>query len=707
MGDFNAKVGECQPDEEATIGKFGYGQRNKRGEMLLEFAAQHKLVTGNTFFKKNKNRYWAWESPDGHTRNQIDFILSSQRGIIQDCGVITNVDIGSDHRMVRAKLHISKRLARLKFIRNEKKSKINILRLREKRPEFQLELKNRFEGLDIEELDLDQKYQTISSTVMEVAAEVAPQEKRRKQITEEDKEIEALDRRRKELTEITDKSIPEKSEYRELVKTVRKKRRQRSRKKRKEQIEIILKSGRGPQHIAKLNRRKSRMHQMRQTDGVLTNDRQEILNVCADFYKDLYSSKSNEAKPNTISPDISAIPSITQKEVDVKEMKDSKAPGTDDITSDIIKVGGAGITQHLVGLYNQILDEKRIPVCWKEAKVILLYKKGEKTDIKTYRPISLLSHVYKIFTRIIQNRIKGVLDENQPREQAGFRIGYSTVDHLHAINQLIEKANEYNLKLCIGYIDYEKAFDSVEHKDLFTALPMEDIFRKLNLQERGINIDGEKLTDLRFADDVALVTTSVKDMEVQLNDLNKGSKKIGLNIHKGKTKYMTNHQSEDVIVVEGDVIERVERYRYLGQTVKMEDNTREAALIRIKAVWKTKTKKKNKDDSYWQNFVNFIESENNTCNHKGKLYFYDAKSTLNKLFKPKVYFCAATNARLLCYLPKKEYGKPQIDIPLQSSCEISSPVKDGGKEYGIQVQVKKGKVYSFNCTTSLEALIGS
>ncbi|XP_072042951.1 uncharacterized protein [Amphiura filiformis] len=93
---------------------------------------------------------------------------------------------------------------------------------------------------------------------------------------------------------------------------------------------------------------------------------------------------------------------------------------------------------------------------------------------------------------------------------------------------------------------------------------MEDIFRKLNLQERGINIDDEKLTDLRFADDVALVTRSVKDMEVQLNDLNKGSKKIGLNIHKGKTKYMTNYLSEDVIVVEGDVIEKMIDMRWAG-----------------------------------------------------------------------------------------------------------------------------------------------
>ena len=164
------------------------------------------------------------------------------------------------------------------------------------------------------------------------------------------------------------------------------------------------------------------------------------------------------------------------------------------------------------------------------------------------------------------------------------------MDHLHALNQVIEKANEYNLELCVGFIDYDKAFDSVEHNDLFTALckvgvneryvqllediytdanakyfilkmmseklltsreggvrqgdtispkifttAMEDIFKKLNLQERGVKVDGEKFTDLRYADDVVLIAISVKHMEVQLNELNQGSKKIRLNIHKGKT----------------------------------------------------------------------------------------------------------------------------------------------------------------------------
>ena len=423
----------------------------------------------------------------------------------------------------------------------------------------------------VEEAGVDERYQLISDTLMEVAAEIAPQGKRKKQITEEDIAIETLDRKRKELREIQDKTTSQKIEYTELVKTVRKKRRQRSRKKREEQIKSILTSGRGAQHINKLSRKKTRMHQMKQKDGNITNDRQEILNVCADFYQELYSSKSSESKPNIISPDQSAIPQVTVREVEVaiKEMKDNKAPGTDDITSDIIKIGGARIIKELTKLYNQIMEEKRIPVCWKEAKIILLHKKGDKTDIKNYRPISLLSHVYKIFTRILQTRMKRILDENQPREQAGFRSAYSTLDHLHALNQVIEKANEYNLELCVGYIDYEKAFDSVEHKDLFTALrkvgvnegyvqllediytdatakihiendvsktiniergvrrrdtispkifttAMEDILKKLNLQERGLNVDGENLTDLRFADDVTLIATSVKDMEVQL-----------------------------------------------------------------------------------------------------------------------------------------------------------------------------------------------
>lgn len=102
--------------------------------------------------------------------------------------------------------------------------------------------------------------------------------------------------------------------------------------------------------------------------------------------------------------------------------------------------------------------------------------------------------------------------------------------------------------------------DTISPK-IFTAAIEEEVFKKLDLTERGINIDGEWLTDLRFADDVALVTASVKDMEHQLNKVNSESKKIGLKMHKGKTKYMANFKTNETLEiehVEDEVIEKVE-----------------------------------------------------------------------------------------------------------------------------------------------------
>ena len=96
--------------------------------------------------------------------------------------------------------------------------------------------------------------------------------------------------------------------------------------------------------------------------------------------------------------------------------------------------------------------------------------KRDMKDIKNYRPISLLSHMYKLFTRILQKRMEKVVDKNLPIEQAGFRKGYSTFDHLQTVTQLIEKCNEFKRPLCIGYIDYERAFGSIEHEAIFKAL---------------------------------------------------------------------------------------------------------------------------------------------------------------------------------------------------------------------------------------------
>lgn len=68
-----------------------------------------------------------------------------------------------------------------------------------------------------------------------------------------------------------------------------------------------------------------------------------------------------------------------------------------------------------------------------------------------------------LFTKIITLRLINRLDTAQPVEQAGFSSGFSTLGHIHTTRQVLEKCSEYNQPFVVAFIDYEKAFDSVEH----------------------------------------------------------------------------------------------------------------------------------------------------------------------------------------------------------------------------------------------------
>ena len=95
----------------------------------------------------------------------------------------------------------------------------------------------------------------------------------------------------------------------------------------------------------------------------------------------------------------------------------------------------------------------------------------------------------------------------------------------------------------------------------------------------------EKMSDLRFADDVALTTENVKDMEHQLSTVNEEILKTGLKTQKGKTKFMTNIDITDNMQIDGTEVEKVMTYKYLRQTIAMENRTKQEVSMRIKAGW--------------------------------------------------------------------------------------------------------------------------
>ena len=127
--------------------------------------------------------------------------------------------------------------------------------------------------------------------------------------------------------------------------------------------------------------------------------------------------------------------------------------GRDQVNIDTLNALEETIAKQLVKLYTKCIIERLISKTWNKQILVIFVKKWNRKDIKNYRPICLLSNMYKLFTKIISTRLEKKLDENQQREQAGFRSKYPTTDHTHAINQLKKKCREYNIPRCVTFVD--------------------------------------------------------------------------------------------------------------------------------------------------------------------------------------------------------------------------------------------------------------
>ena len=97
IGNWNAKVGSQETP--GVTGKFGLGLQNEAGQRLIEFCQENALVIANTLFQQHKRRLYTWTSPDSQHRNQIDYILCSQRwrSSVQSTKTRPGADCGSDH----------------------------------------------------------------------------------------------------------------------------------------------------------------------------------------------------------------------------------------------------------------------------------------------------------------------------------------------------------------------------------------------------------------------------------------------------------------------------------------------------------------------------------------------------------------------------------------------------------------------------------
>jgi len=320
---------------------------------------------------------------------------------------------------------------------------------------------------------------------------------------------------------------------------------------------------------------------------------------------------------------------ITEEEIKsaINQLKLRKSPGSDQVLAEMLKASAGFLMPYLCNLFNAIFDSGYFPNVWQDSIIVPLHKKGDYDDPNNYRGISLTSTLSKVFLHVLNCRLQGWTEENglTGEEQAGFRRGYSTIDNIFILHGIVERYLGRKRKMYVAFIDFCKAFDSVNRKLMFAILRRNGINGKMlcilqsmyhsvrscvkcpcgytdyfectsglkqgckcspilfsyvvgeiakevaGKGKHGIQLlpDIATVYLLLFADDVVLLSDTPVGLQNQLDNLKSSSESMGLNINMSKSKVMVFRLGGHLAAHErwhlgGEKLEVVNEYNYLG-----------------------------------------------------------------------------------------------------------------------------------------------
>uniref|UniRef100_A0A6M2DME9 Putative rna-directed dna polymerase from mobile element jockey n=1 Tax=Xenopsylla cheopis TaxID=163159 RepID=A0A6M2DME9_XENCH len=157
----------------------------------------------------------------------------------------------------------------------------------------------------------------------------------------------------------------------------------------------------------------------------------------------------------------------------IRSSKAGKTPGPDRISNYILKMLPPKALRYITILFNSIIRIKYYPTQWKTARIILIPKPGkDPTQPSSYRPISLLPSISKIFEKIILEKITSAskIQSLIPKQQFGFRHKHATIEQVHRVVDLIHKAIHFKEYCVAAFLDITQAFDKVWHTGLLVKI---------------------------------------------------------------------------------------------------------------------------------------------------------------------------------------------------------------------------------------------
>ncbi|KAK3561687.1 hypothetical protein QTP86_012557 [Hemibagrus guttatus] len=297
----------------------------------------------------------------------------------------------------------------------------------------------------------------------------------------------------------------------------------------------------------------------------------------------------------------------------LKRMKSGKAVGPDDIPVEVWKCLGEAVVEFLTSLFNRVLESEKMPEEWRRSVLVPIFKnKGDVQSCSNYRGIKLMSHTMKLWERVVEARLRKVVEICE--QQYGFMPRKSTTDAIFALRILMEKYRDGQRELHCVFVDLEKAYDRVPREELWYCMRKSGVAEKYvrvvqDMYERSRTVvrcavgqteefkvevglhQGSALSPflfaivmdqlseevrqespwtMMFADDIVICSESREQVEENLERWRFALERRGMKVSRSKTEYMCVNEKEGsgTVRLQGEEVKKVQEFKYLGSTVQ-------------------------------------------------------------------------------------------------------------------------------------------
>ncbi|KAK3541127.1 hypothetical protein QTP86_015732, partial [Hemibagrus guttatus] len=661
--DFNGHVGEGNTGDEEVMGKFGVKERNLEGQMVVDFAKRMDMGVVNTYFQKREEHRVTYKS--GGRRTQVDYILCRRGNLkeISDCKVVVGESVARQHRMVVCRMTLM--VCKTKRSKIEKKTKWWKLKNEECCEEFRQKLRQALGGQVVLPDDWETTAEVIRETGRKVLGVSSGRRKEDKETWWWNEEVQdSIQRKRlaKKKWDM-DRTEENRQEYKELQRRVK---REVSKAKQKayEELYTRLDTREGEKDLYRLARQRDRdgkdvqqVRVIKDRDGRVLTSEESVQRRCKEYFEELMNEENEREKRvegvNSVEQKVDKIRKDEVRKA-LKRMKSGKAVGPDDIPVEVWKCLGEAAVEFLANLFNRVLESERTPEEWRRSVLVPIFKnKGDVQSCSNYRGIKLMSHTMKVWERVVEARLRKVVEICE--QQYGFMPRKSTTDAIFALRILMEKYRDGQKELHCVFVDLEKAYDRVPREELWYCMRKSGVAEKYvrvvqDMYERSrtvvrcavgqteeFNVEvglhqGSALSPflfamvmdqlseevrqespwtMMFADDIVICSESREQVEENLERWRFALERRGMKVSRSKTEYMCVNEREGsgTVRLQGEEVKKVQEFKYLGSTVQSNGECGKEVKKRVQAGW-----------NGWRKVSGVLCDQKISARIKGKVY---------------------------------------------------------------------------------------